>query len=107
MLGRCNDREYRTKHRARTRSPDQAQGRAQEKSADIAARRLICLSAAVTNDAAGLRTEPFERLRPKHKQPEANKDGNRQGAKQVLIDSKHLSYGTENNRHARKGRHEA
>ena len=61
---------------------------------------LIRLSIRVANDAAGLRNEPFERSRPKHEQPEANKDGNRQGAKQVLIDSKYLSHRAENDRHA-------
>jgi hypothetical protein len=54
-----------------------------------------------------VRNEPFERSRPKHEQPEANKDGNRKGAKRILINPKYLSYCTENDRYAGKRRYEA
>lgn len=64
------------------------------------------MSIRVTDHAASLRNEPFERSRPEHKQPEANKDRDRQVAKCILIDSKYLSYCAENDRYTGKGCYE-
>jgi hypothetical protein len=107
MLGRCNDRKYRTEHRTCTRRPDQAKGRPKEKSADITGQSLVSVSITVTDQAAGLRNEPFEGSRPEHEQPEANKDRDRKFAKCILIDSKYLRYCAENDRYTGKGRYEA
>ena len=65
------------------------------------------MSIRMTDQAATLRNEPFERSRPKHEQSKANKDRDRKGAKRILIDSKHLSYHAENDPHTRKGCYEA
>ena len=65
------------------------------------------MSIRVTDQAAGLRNEPFERSRPNHEQPETNKDRHRKGAKCILIDTKYLSYRAENDRYTGKGCYEA